>query len=101
MTLRAYVDILRLEDHIWDNKFYISAACGAIDCYLHLADNPLSAEDLGEPDYSKMSAAEKKKAKAAARKKKKKEEEKEAAEKAKKEDEVRNRGTRKSVIARI
>ncbi|GMH62767.1 hypothetical protein TL16_g03552 [Triparma laevis f. inornata] len=96
MTLRAYVDILRLEDHIWDNKFYISAACGAIDCYLHLADNPLSAEDLGDPDYSKMSAAEKKKAKAAARKKKKKEEEKEAAEKAKKEEEEKKKAEEKA-----
>ncbi|GMH70785.1 hypothetical protein TrST_g2608 [Triparma strigata] len=96
MTLQAYVDILRLEDHIWDHKFYIKAACGAIECYLHLADNPPSAEDLGESDYSKMTAAEKKKAKAAARKKKKKQEEKEAAEKAAKEEEEKKKAEEKA-----
>mmetsp|Transcript_22357 Transcript_22357/g.44641 ORF Transcript_22357/g.44641 Transcript_22357/m.44641 type:complete len:889 (+) Transcript_22357:86-2752(+) len=97
-TLRAYVSTLRLEDHIWNNKFYVQAACGAIECYLHLIDNPPSAEELGgEPDYSGMTAAQKKKAKAAARKKKKREEEAEAkrkeeeAAKKKREEEAANK----------
>ncbi|GMI21008.1 hypothetical protein TeGR_g12530 [Tetraparma gracilis] len=73
MTLRAYVAVLRLEDHIWGHKYYRRAARGAVDVYMHLIDNPLPPENE-EPDYSNMSAAEKKKAKAAARKKKNKQE---------------------------
>ena len=70
----------------------MQAACGAIDCYLYLIDNPPSPETLGgEPDYSNMTAAQKKKAKAVARKKKKKEEEAEA----KSKEEVEAKAKRK------
>lgn len=82
VTLRAYVDVLRWEDHLWSQKVYGRAAEGIINCYLHLFDNPKDARTGDEePDYSNMSAAEKKKAKAVYRKKKKKAEQK-AAEKA-------------------
>jgi peptide alpha-N-acetyltransferase len=73
MTLRAYYNILRLEDHIWGHKYYQRAAEGAIKCYLHLVDHPPPRDDE-EPDFSQMTAAQKKNAKAAIRKKKNKEE---------------------------
>ena len=79
-TLRAYSDILSYEEHVWDHKYYVSAATGIIECYLHLHDNPVKDESDDQPDFSKMTASEKKKAKAALRKKKKKEEEKKARE---------------------
>ena len=78
VTLRSYVAILKLEDHIWDHKLWANAAVGAVKCYLWALDNPSAAAggDGGEVDFSKMSGTEKKKAKHAERKRKKKEEEK-------------------------
>lgn len=67
MTLRAYADVLEWEDVLWNQPFYRQAAEGTIRIYLHLHRNP--PEELVEPDYSGMTAAEKKKAKAIARKK--------------------------------
>lgn len=71
VTLRAYLDVLRYEDHIWGEEYYRRAAESIIRIYLHLYDNPSIAAGEQEPDYSKMTAAQKKKAKAVARKKKK------------------------------
>jgi len=89
VTLRAYIDVLRWEDHLWSQKCYGITAEGIINCYIHLFDNPkdaLTGEE--EPDYSKMTSAEKKKAKAAYRKKRKKAEQKAAEEANKKKVEA-------------
>lgn len=44
MTLRAYVDLLRLEDILRRHAFYFKAARSAIEIYLKLYDNPLTNE---------------------------------------------------------
>ncbi|XP_069457330.1 N-alpha-acetyltransferase 16, NatA auxiliary subunit isoform X4 [Ovis canadensis] len=44
MTLRAYVDLLRLEDILRRHGFYFKAARSAIEIYLKLYDNPLTSE---------------------------------------------------------
>jgi len=67
VTMRAYTDVLKWEDALWDQPYYREAAEGTIRIYLKLHKNP--PEELAEPDYSGMTAAEKKKAKAIARKK--------------------------------
>ena len=41
MTLRSYVELLRLEDVIRSHRFYKKAAHCAINVYLHLHDKPL------------------------------------------------------------
>lgn len=66
--IRAYVDMVRWEDHLRDHPFFTRAAISAVKIYLTLADNP----DLGNPNHSsgfdKMDAAERKKAKQKAKK---------------------------------
>lgn len=42
MTLRSYVDLLKLEDVLRQHPFYYKAARTAILIYLHLHDRPLS-----------------------------------------------------------
>uniref|UniRef100_A0A4X2KTG5 N-alpha-acetyltransferase 16, NatA auxiliary subunit n=1 Tax=Vombatus ursinus TaxID=29139 RepID=A0A4X2KTG5_VOMUR len=44
MTLRAYVDLLRLEDVLRKHAFYFKAAQSAVEIYLKLHDNPLTNE---------------------------------------------------------
>ncbi|GMH64765.1 hypothetical protein TrRE_jg11195, partial [Triparma retinervis] len=39
-TLRSYISILRLEDHIWDHDFWARACKGIVDCYLWALENP-------------------------------------------------------------
>lgn len=78
VTLRAYTEVLKLEDNIWGDDYYFRAAGGIVKVYLHLHDNPAILQSTKEPDYSKMTAAEKKKAKAIARKKRIQAEKKEA-----------------------
>jgi peptide alpha-N-acetyltransferase len=92
VTLRAYTDVLRYEDHLWGEPYYGRAAEGTIGIYLHLFDNPSITAGEEEPDYSKMTAAEKKKSKAIARKKKKAAEKKaeEEVEKQKKNEQEAN-----------
>lgn len=41
MTLRSYVDLLKLEDVLRMHPFYYKAAVTAIQMYLSLHDNPL------------------------------------------------------------
>lgn len=41
MTLRSYVDLLKLEDVLRMHPFYYKAAVTAIQIYLGLHDNPL------------------------------------------------------------
>ena len=45
MTLRSYIDLLRLEDELRSHKFYKKAAHCAINVYLRLHDDPLKETD--------------------------------------------------------
>ncbi len=42
MTLRSYVDLLKLEDLLRMHPFYFKASQTAIQIYLNLHDNPLT-----------------------------------------------------------
>ncbi|XP_045333824.1 N-alpha-acetyltransferase 16, NatA auxiliary subunit isoform X1 [Leopardus geoffroyi] len=62
MTLRAYVDLLRLEDILRRHAFYFKAARSAIEIYLKLYDNPLTSESKQQEINSEnLSAKELKK----------------------------------------
>ncbi|XP_045143025.1 N-alpha-acetyltransferase 16, NatA auxiliary subunit [Echinops telfairi] len=62
MTLRAYVDLLRLEDILRRHAFYFKAARSAIEIYLKLYDNPLTNENKQQEINSEnLSAKELKK----------------------------------------
>ncbi|KAH0624447.1 hypothetical protein JD844_031877 [Phrynosoma platyrhinos] len=62
MTLRAYVDLLRLEDVLRQHAFYFKAARSAIEIYLKLHDNPLANESKEqEVNSENLSAKELKK----------------------------------------
>ncbi|XP_045884317.1 N-alpha-acetyltransferase 16, NatA auxiliary subunit isoform X3 [Meles meles] len=62
MTLRAYVDLLRLEDTLRRHAFYFKAARSAIEIYLKLYDNPLTNESKQQEINSEnLSAKELKK----------------------------------------
>lgn len=79
-TLRAYLDMMRLEDRITGHRHYARAAVTAIDCYLRIHDDParyrkLTAEEALEARIAALSDAEKKKA----RQQRKKEDERRAA----------------------
>lgn len=45
MTLRSYVDLLKLEDVLRCHPFYFKAAKVAIEIYLKLHDHPLTDEN--------------------------------------------------------
>ncbi|KAF2706645.1 N-alpha-acetyltransferas-like protein 15 [Pleomassaria siparia CBS 279.74] len=66
--IRAYVDMVRWEDHLRDHPFFTRAALNAVKLYLELADNP----ELGNPNSSngtdKLDAVERKKARQKAKK---------------------------------
>jgi len=80
MTLRAYVDVLRLEDGLLAHEDYLEAARGTVECYLALLARPKEEEGGEVKDlYAGMTAAERKKEKAKARKAVKKQEEEAAA----------------------
>ena len=65
MTLRAYLQMLRMEDKLWSHKFYNAAAKAAVQCYLDVFDRPKElVAGVEAADYEKMDPAEKKKAKA-------------------------------------
>ncbi|KAG2456290.1 NAA16 acetyltransferase, partial [Polypterus senegalus] len=62
MTLRAYVDLLKLEDALRRHTFYFKAAKCAIEIYLKLHDNPLAIDNKEqEVNSGNMSAKELKK----------------------------------------
>ncbi|XP_066562716.1 N-alpha-acetyltransferase 16, NatA auxiliary subunit [Amia ocellicauda] len=62
MTLRAYVDLLKLEDVLRRHSFYFKAARCAIEIYLKLHDNPLTNESQEqEVNSENLSAKELKK----------------------------------------
>nr|XP_048277786.1 N-alpha-acetyltransferase 16, NatA auxiliary subunit isoform X2 [Myodes glareolus] len=57
MTLRAYVDLLRLEDTLRRHTFYFKAARSAIEIYLKLHDNPLTSESKQQDINSEILSA--------------------------------------------
>lgn len=81
--IRAYVDMIRWEDHVRDHPFYSRAALDAIDIYLKLADKP-SANGTNGADNDDDALEKKKAAKKA--KKEQQRLEREAAEKQAKQD---------------
>jgi len=86
MTLRSYVELLRLEDVLRSNRFYWDAAQTAINIYLRLYDQPLSANDGdNNVNTANMDAAELKKLRSKQRKAAKKLEQNKAEEKKKEE----------------
>ncbi|XP_071539281.1 N-alpha-acetyltransferase 15, NatA auxiliary subunit isoform X2 [Panulirus ornatus] len=86
MTLRSYVELLRLEDVLRSNRFYWDAARIAIAIYLRLHDQPLSA-NTGENNINtaNMDPAELKKLRSKQRKAAKKAEQNKVEEKKKEE----------------
>jgi peptide alpha-N-acetyltransferase len=80
--IRAYIDMLRWEDHLREHPFFTRAAISAVKIYLKLADNP----DLGDPaktsPFDHLEPAERKKAEKKAKKEQEKREKEEAERKA-------------------
>ena len=78
--IRAYVDMVRWEDHLRDHPFFTRAAINAVKIYLELADDP----ELGNPNPTgteNMDAAERKKARQKAKKEQEKQDKIEAEKK--------------------
>ncbi|UNI19221.1 hypothetical protein JDV02_005420 [Purpureocillium takamizusanense] len=83
--IRAYIDMMRWEDHVRDHPFYSRAALDAINIYLKMADKPSANGMNGADDDNSEDALARKKA---AKKAKKEQQrlEREAAEKQAKQD---------------
>merc|ERR1719509_433850 len=98
MTLKAYVDLLRLENQLRSHKFYEKTATVAIKTYIRLYDRPLQdADDSNEKNAADMDPSELKKLKNKAKKAKAKaEREKAAAEQDKKRKELHNKNKKKN-----
>ena len=98
MTLKAYVDLLRLENKLRSHKFYERIAGVAIRTYIRLFDNPLEAMDnSSEKTADKMDPSELKKLKNKAKKAQRKaEQEKAALEQDKKKKELHNKNKKKA-----
>eukprot|EP01104_Vermistella_antarctica_P016821 TRINITY_DN5822_c0_g1_i1.p1 TRINITY_DN5822_c0_g1~~TRINITY_DN5822_c0_g1_i1.p1 ORF type:complete len:958 (-),score=309.01 TRINITY_DN5822_c0_g1_i1:36-2831(-) len=64
LTLRAYVDLLRLEDRLHAHPDYYTAASGAVRCYLRIHRERVEAEakKKEEDNESNLSEVERKKA---------------------------------------
>ncbi|KAK2165073.1 hypothetical protein LSH36_55g06042 [Paralvinella palmiformis] len=74
MTLRAYVQLLRLEDVLRNHKFYFKAARVAIEIYLSLHDHPYTgSEEAQQKENENLSPSELKKLRNKQRKKAKQE----------------------------
>ncbi|KAK1886095.1 N-alpha-acetyltransferase 15 NatA auxiliary subunit [Dissostichus eleginoides] len=75
MTLRSYVDLLKLEDVLRMHPFYYKAATSAIQIYLSLHDNPLTDDSKElQADTANLSDKELKKLRNKQRRAQKKEE---------------------------
>ena len=98
MTLKAYVDLLRLENKLRSHKFYEKVAGVAIKTYLRLSDKPLAEMDKSnEKTADKMDPSELKKLKNKAKKAQRKaEQEKAMAEQDKKKKELHNKNKKKA-----
>ncbi|XP_024374282.1 N-terminal acetyltransferase A complex auxiliary subunit NAA15 isoform X1 [Physcomitrium patens] len=85
MTLRAYIRMLRFQDHLHSHRFFFRAATSAIRCYIKLHDSPPKAvAEEQEAVIAGLPAAERKKMRQKLRKAEAKAK-KEAEEKAKEE----------------
>ncbi|KAL8581006.1 N-alpha-acetyltransferase 15, NatA auxiliary subunit [Nucella lapillus] len=92
MTLRAYVNLLRLEDKLRCHPFYFKAARIAIQIYLHLHDHPLAdGEQDSHLDAENLTPAELKKMKRKQRKAQKKAEMEQQKQKAEMERREQNK----------
>ncbi|KAF2189796.1 TPR-like protein [Zopfia rhizophila CBS 207.26] len=80
--IRAYVDMVRWEDHLRDHPFFARAAISAVKIYLTLADNPDLANPHKTSEYDNMEPLERKKAQKKAKKEQEKLEKAEAEKKA-------------------
>ena len=98
MTLKAYMDLLRLENKLRSHKFYEKIAGVAINTYIRLFDKPLEDVDrTNEKAADKMDPSELKKMKNKAKKAQRKaEQEKAAAEQDKKKKELHNKNKKKA-----
>lgn len=83
--IRAYIDMVRWEDHAYDHPFYTRAALDGIAIYLSMADKAAATKANGTTEADEEEALERKKA---AKKAKKEQQrlEREAAEKQAKQD---------------
>ncbi|KAF2869769.1 NMDA receptor-regulated protein 1 [Massariosphaeria phaeospora] len=79
--IRAYIDMVRWEDHLREHPFFTRAALSAVNIYVQLADNPKLATEEGD-DLSKMDPAERKKMQKKAKKEQEKAQKAEADKKA-------------------
>jgi peptide alpha-N-acetyltransferase len=62
MTIRSYISLLKMEDNLRSQKFFVKAAEGAIRIYLKLHDEPSLKEAKSvDPELEGMSENEKKK----------------------------------------
>ncbi|KAI0171931.1 N-terminal acetyltransferase A, auxiliary subunit [Hypoxylon sp. FL1284] len=90
--IRAYVDMIRWEDHIREHPFYTRAALGAIAVYVSMYDSTQAPNGVdGSAGTNGDEAAEKKKAAKKAKKEAQKAE-REAAERAAKQDPNKAKG---------
>lgn len=80
--IRAYVEMMRWEDHLREHPFYSRAALSAIDVYIKVHDKPLMNGTNGVGNGDAEDAAERKKAAKKARKEAQKAERELAARKA-------------------
>jgi len=98
MTLKAYVDLLRLENQLRSHKFYETAASVAIKTYIRLYDKPLQdSNDNNDKNIDELDPSELKKRKNKAKKAKRKaEQEKAVAEQDKKKKELHNKNKKKN-----
>jgi len=98
MTLKAYVDLLRLENQLRSHKFYEKTAAVAIKTYIRLHDKPLQeADSSNDKNNDELDPSELKKRKNKAKKAKRKaEQEKAMAEQDKKRKELHNKNKKKN-----
>ncbi|KAI0110233.1 N-terminal acetyltransferase A, auxiliary subunit [Daldinia grandis] len=90
--IRAYVDMVRWEDHLREHPFYTRAALGAIAIYVSIYDRSQATNGVNGPDGANGDeAAERKKAAKKAKKEAQKAE-REAAERASKQDPNKSKG---------
>ncbi|PMD48716.1 N-terminal acetyltransferase A, auxiliary subunit [Hyaloscypha variabilis F] len=79
--IRAYVEMMKWEDHLREHPFYSRAALSAIEIYVKIHDKPLTNGTNGSGDANGEDAAERKKAAKKARKEAQKAEREAAAKK--------------------
>uniref|UniRef100_A0A4W3KJG4 N-alpha-acetyltransferase 15, NatA auxiliary subunit a n=1 Tax=Callorhinchus milii TaxID=7868 RepID=A0A4W3KJG4_CALMI len=96
MTLRSYVDLLKLEDVLRCHPFYFKAAKVAIEIYLKLHDHPLTDENKElEADTANLSDKELKKLRNKQRRAQKKAQLEEEKRNAEKEKQLKNQRKKK------